>query len=79
MYDLNTLMGSGSTGWRLLIATGVNAQGQIVGQGRNAAGRLRGFILTPPCRSDYNQDGGIDGGDISSFFDAWSPASPTPI
>lgn len=76
MYDLNTLMGSGSTGWRLLIATGVNAQGQIVGQGRNAAGRLRGFVLTPPCRSDYNQDGGTDGADISSFFDAWSAGLP---
>jgi probable HAF family extracellular repeat protein len=72
LYDLNTLMGSGGTGWRLLIATGVNAQGQIVGQGRNAAGRLRGFILTPPCRSDYNQDGGIDGSDVGSFLDSWS-------
>ena len=76
MYDLNTLMGSGSTGWRLLIATGVNAQGQIVGQGRNASGRLRGFVLTPPCRSDYNQDGGIDGDDVASFFDAWSAGLP---
>jgi probable HAF family extracellular repeat protein len=76
MYDLNALMGNGSAGWRLLIATGVNAQGQIVGQGRNAAGRLRGFVLTPPCRSDYNQDGGIDGNDVASFFDAWSAGLP---
>jgi probable HAF family extracellular repeat protein len=81
MFDLNTLMGSGSTGWRLLIATGVNAQGQIVGQGRyvdrpNTAGRLLGFVLTPPCRSDYNQDGGIDGSDAASFFDSWSAGLP---
>ena len=76
MFDLNTLMGSGGAGWRLLIATGVNEQGQIVGQGRNAAGRLRGFVLTPPCRSDTNRDGGIDGGDVSVFFDAWSAGLP---
>jgi len=76
MYDLNTLMGSGGTGWRLLIATGVNEQGQIVGQGRNAAGRLRGFVLTPPCRSDTNRDGGIDGGDVTVYFDAWSAGLP---
>lgn len=76
MFDLNTLMGSGGAGWRLLIATGVNEQGQIVGQGRNPAGRLRGFVLTPPCRSDTNRDGGIDGGDVSVFFDAWSAGLP---
>ncbi len=76
MFDLNTLMGTGSAGWRLLIATGINAQGQIVGQGRNAAGRLRGFVLTPPCRADYNRDGGIDGNDIAPFFDAWSAGLP---
>lgn len=72
IFDLNTLMGNGGAGWRLLIATGVNDQGQIVGQGRNAAGRLRGFVLTPPCRSDTNRDGGIDGEDVSVFFDSWS-------
>lgn len=81
MYDLNTLMGEGSTGWRLLIATGVNARGQIVGQGRyvdrpNTPGRLLGFVLTPPCRSDYNRDGGIDGSDVGEFFNAWSLAFP---
>jgi len=76
MFDLNTLMGSGGAGWRLLIATGINEQGQIVGQGRNAAGRLRGFVLTPPCRSDFNRDGGIDAGDIGVFFDAWQAGMP---
>jgi hypothetical protein len=76
IFDLNTLLNSSGLGWRLLIATGVNSSGQIVGQGRDAQGRLRGFILTPPCRSDYNRDGGIDGSDVSSFFDSWSAGLP---
>jgi hypothetical protein len=24
-----------------------------------------------PCFADYNQDGGVDGGDIESFFSDW--------
>ncbi len=75
MYDLNTMMANGS-GWRLLIATGINSSGQIVGQGRNPAGQLRGFVLTPPCRSDFNRDGGVDGADVGEFFDAWDSALP---
>jgi len=70
-FDLNGLITQG-TGWRLLIATDINNHGQIVGQGRNAQGRLRGFILTPPCRSDFNRDGGIDGGDVESFYESWA-------
>jgi len=70
-FDLNTLMANGS-GWRLLIATGINNAGQIVGQGRNPAGQLRGFVLTPPCRSDYNRDGGVDGDDVGSYINSWS-------
>lgn len=73
MVDLNTLMANG-TGWRLLIATGINDSGQIVGQARNPQGRLRGFVLTPPCRSDYNRDGGIDGSDVSNFIMNWENA-----
>jgi hypothetical protein len=30
----------------------------------------------PPCLADFNQDGGIDGGDIGAFFDAWEAADP---
>ncbi len=25
----------------------------------------------PPCAADFNQDGGVDGGDIESFFSSW--------
>jgi len=28
----------------------------------------------PPCAADYNQDGGVDGADISAFFPAWESA-----
>jgi hypothetical protein len=29
---------------------------------------------TPPCPADFNQDGGVDGADVESFFLAWSAA-----
>jgi len=70
LYDLNSIV-QNRAGWRLLIATGINNSGQIVGQARNPAGKLRGFLLTPPCRSDFNGDGGIDGNDVTSFFISW--------
>ncbi|MBS0198444.1 MAG: hypothetical protein JSR77_16965 [Planctomycetes bacterium] len=75
MFDLNGLIPA-SSGWRLLIATDINNAGEIVGQGRNPQGRLRGFKLTPPCRSDFNRDGGIDGVDVETFFDAWGSNLP---
>jgi hypothetical protein len=28
-------------------------------------------ILTIPCAADFNADGGIDGADVESFFNAW--------
>jgi len=45
MLDLNTLIPSNS-GWHLVIATSINAGGQIVGQG-NINGTQHGFLLTP--------------------------------
>lgn len=30
-----------------------------------------GPITCPPCISDFNRDGGIDGADLEAFFDAW--------
>ncbi|MEI7658984.1 MAG: GC-type dockerin domain-anchored protein [Phycisphaerae bacterium] len=29
----------------------------------------------PPCPADFNQDGGIDGGDVGAFFIAWEAAA----
>ena len=45
MEDLNTLI-SGSSGWVLDSATGINFWGQIVGSG-TLNGHARGFLLTP--------------------------------
>jgi len=28
-------------------------------------------LLRPECIADFNADGGIDGGDVQSFFAAW--------
>ncbi len=30
----------------------------------------------PPCFADYNQDGGIDGSDVSAFFGDWEAGNP---
>jgi len=32
--------------------------------------------LCPPCAADYNQDGGVDGADVSDFFNDWENAGP---
>jgi hypothetical protein len=34
------------------------------------------FERVPPCRGDFNQDGGVDGADIEAFFLAWEPGLP---
>lgn len=33
---------------------------------------LTGETFTSPCPADFNQDGGVDGIDVESFFQAWS-------
>jgi hypothetical protein len=30
-----------------------------------------------PCPADFNQDGGVDGGDVEDFFAAWEAADPS--
>ncbi len=41
---------------------------------------VRGFSTPPPecpaCAADFNQDGGVDGEDVSAFFEAWASAAP---
>lgn len=38
----------------------------------NACGTVSGeFTLSVRCYADFNEDGGIDGGDIEAFFDHW--------
>jgi outer membrane protein assembly factor BamB len=35
---------------------------------------LRAYRSTPRCRSDFNDDGGVDGDDIIAYFAAWDAA-----
>ena len=46
VVDLNRLVPSAS-GWTLQDATGINAQGRIVGRGIAPDGHLHAFLLTP--------------------------------
>ena len=46
MADLNRLVPPAS-GWQLQDATGINAQGQIVGRGIAPDGHVHAFLLTP--------------------------------
>jgi len=32
-------------------------------------------VNTSTCYADYNQDGGVDGGDIEAFFSDWEAGS----
>ena len=33
-------------------------------------------ILCPPCEADYDNNGGVDGGDIEAFFPSWEANEP---
>ena len=46
--------------------------------GYNGATGAGTLVLTciPTCIADFNQDGGIDGTDVESFFTAWENAEP---
>jgi probable HAF family extracellular repeat protein len=47
MKDLNSLI-PGNSGWKLVEATAINDNGQIVGYGTNPAGQTDAFLLTVP-------------------------------
>jgi probable HAF family extracellular repeat protein len=46
LMDLNDLLDSGSSGWNLTWAVGINNRGQVVGYGVRG-GQFRAFLLTP--------------------------------
>ncbi|MBS0197271.1 MAG: trypsin-like serine protease [Planctomycetes bacterium] len=43
--------------------------------GAHGSGVLNVAFATP-CAADFNQDGGVDGGDVTAFFDAWEGGLP---
>jgi uncharacterized membrane protein len=65
--------------WSPYDATGISFDGAwIAGQAISDLNSnwIYGFIarLEEPCIGDFNRDGGVDGGDIASFFIAWEAA-----
>ena len=51
MINLNTLLDTSSTGWKVVQAYGINTSHQIVGQATDSSGRKHAVLLTP----DNNQ------------------------
>ncbi len=58
-------------------ATDVSDDGQtIVGEGYRFGIPLAWKAFIPNCPADFNADGGVDGGDIEAFFNAWENGRP---
>jgi uncharacterized membrane protein len=71
VIDLNGELTAPAAGWVLQTAAAISDRGEIVGTGMYL-GFPRAFLLSPfRCVADFNQDGGVDGADIESFFLAW--------
>ena len=76
--DLLASRGEDLAGWRLSVVTSVSPDGMLVaGAGErllpDGSRRSDVWMVTVPslCLTDWNSDGGIDGGDVTAFFDAW--------
>ncbi len=76
--DLLAARGEDVSGWRLTSVTSVSADGSLVaGAGERVLpdGSRRADVwmvsVTSICLTDWNSDGGIDGGDVTAFFDSW--------
>lgn len=61
------------------ICFAVSADGStIAGLGRGPSNLSEGFVayMGRPCLADFNDDGGIDGLDVESFFASWESGAP---
>lgn len=59
-------------GWGHVSLVGIFDDGDPI-----SVNMLAGFSLgVGGCPADYNSDGGVDGGDVSSFFEAWEAGDP---
>ena len=79
MRDLKTVLeteyGLDLTGWQLLVANDISADGRyIVGQGLNPGGDWEAWIadLHRPCPGDFNGDGVVNTLDVLAFLNAWA-------
>lgn len=73
---LQDKMGLDLTGWRLIEATGISADGlTIVGWGDNPDDQREAWIATrasaPNCRSDFNVDGFVNVTDMLELLASW--------
>jgi uncharacterized membrane protein len=67
-------------------ATGISADGLVIsGIGRReAGGAIEGWVIDlrptgpscPPCAADYDDNGGVDGGDLAVFFADFEQGAP---
>jgi autotransporter-associated beta strand protein len=53
--------------------TGLDSSRYTIDYGTGSASAIT-ITVSAPCPADFNQDGGVDGGDIESFFSAWEAA-----
>lgn len=69
--------GGNATGWVFNSVRGVSADGTAVSGTGRINGLRRAFIIRglsfevntcPVCAADYDQNGGVDGGDLAAFF-----------
>ncbi len=77
--------GSLPAGYSLTIATGISGDGTvIVGNGLGPGFTPRGWVaviprtdgsICPACAADFDDNGGVDGGDLASFFSAFEEGS----
>lgn len=80
--DLLSVRGVNLMSWKLLSVTSISPDGQyIAGAGEymqsNGVRRNTAWLARVPsfCPTDWNGDGGIDGGDVESFFRSWEAGS----
>ncbi|MEI7657990.1 MAG: hypothetical protein WCK33_07990 [Phycisphaerae bacterium] len=76
--DLLAVRGEDLSKWRLTSVTSVSADGTVLaGAGERVLpdGSRRSDVwmvaVSSICLTDWNSDGGIDGADVTAFFDAW--------
>jgi hypothetical protein len=68
------------SGWALISATDVSADGTVVcGHGLNPLGFYEGWVArlgAGPCRADFNGDGALDFFDFLAFQNAFARGCP---
>ncbi len=80
--DLLSIRGVDLTSWKLLSVTSISPDGQYIagaGEFMQSSGvrRNMAWLARVPsfCPTDWNADGGIDGGDVDAFFRSWEAGS----